>query len=304
MSGHSKWSTIKRKKGINDLTRAKLFTKLLFQISNAVKSGHLDAGNLGSGGGDPNNNYTLKLAIKKAREANIPISTIENVIKKASLVESNNATEDIEYEVYIPVDNGGSRLNVELLVDCQISRGLDPGALDPKGLSSSKNRLVAEMREAVARNGGKMLSQGSISWNFVPLSLITIKINRGDNQLKKANNKLNLGGEKGKDIIDVSSFEEELLSIDGVYDYEYDKDVGIDSERDSEFRVYTTLDNTNMVKDAILDKGYLIDNIENVKVAKNKLKIDDFDISVIDKIESFVDAIESVEGVVNTYLNI
>jgi transcriptional/translational regulatory protein YebC/TACO1 len=299
MSGHSKWSTIKRKKGINDLTRAKLFTKLLFQISNAVKSGHLDAGNLGAGGGDPNNNYTLKLAIKKAREANIPISTIEGVIKKASLGESNNATENIEYEVYIPVDNGGSRLNVELLIDCQTS-----GDLDPKGLSSSKNRLVAEIREAVSRNGGKMLSQGSISWNFVPLSLITIKINSSDNKSKKSNNKLNLGGENGKYIIDVSSFEEELLSIDGVYDYEYDKDVGIDSERDNEFRVYTTLDNTNMVKDAILDKGYLIDNIENVKVAKNKLKIEDFDISVIDKIESFVDAIESVDGVINTYLNI
>ncbi len=285
MSGHSKWSTIKRKKGINDLTRAKVFTKLLFQISNATKSG----------GDDPKNNYTLKLACDKAREANIPISTIEGVIKKASLVEVNDDTEDAEYEVlYIPIDDGGYKLNVELLIDCQTSRGL----------SSNKNRLIAEIREVVSRNGGKMLSQGSISWDFIPLTLITIKINSSDNQSKKSNNKLNLGGANGKYIIDVLSFEEELLSIDGVYDYEYDKDASIYSDIDNEFRIYTTQDNANMVRDIILDKGYLIDNIENVKVAKNKLKIEDSGTAVIDKIDSFVDAIESVDGVINTYLNI
>ncbi|MHB8362350.1 MAG: YebC/PmpR family DNA-binding transcriptional regulator [Patescibacteria group bacterium] len=307
MSGHSKWSTIKRKKGVNDLIRAKTFTKLLFQISNATKSG----------GDDPKNNYTLKLACDKAREANIPISTIEGVIKKASGEGSNNDTEDVEYEIYLPFDKSdgsgsdGSRSNVEILVDCQ---------------TSNKNKLVAEIREVVSRNGGILLSKGSISWNFVPLNLITLKIDSSDNQSKKFKNTISNDKTKidGKYITDISSFEEELLSIDGVYDYEYDSNSSIDQDvehqdaghLDAQFRIYTTQENTNIVRDAILEKGYLIDNIENVKVAKNngfksagsrsKVKIEDLDPDDInvDKIESFIDAIESIDGVINTYLNI
>ncbi len=291
MSGHSKWSTIKRKKGINDLTRAKVFTKLLFQISNAVKSG-----NSGSRGEDLNSNYALKLAINKAREANIPISTIEGVIKKASLGGSDNDTEDVEYEVYIPLNQyDGSQLNVELLIDCQ---------------TSNKNRLVAEIREVVSKNGGKLLSQGSISWNFLPLDLITLKIENPHIRKISKKNKINIDEIKGKYIQNISSFEEELVSIDGIYDYEYDG-VELGSDQYNEFRVYTTKDNTNKVKDALLDMGYLIDNIENVKVAKNKLKFKDLDLLDLDskdiflsKISTFVDAIESVDGVISTYLNI
>ena len=117
MSGHSKWATIKRKKGAADARRGKIFTKLMREIATAARIG----------GGDPDANARLRLAVDKARAANMPKDNIERAIKKGTGVGETEAYEEVVYEGYGP---GGAALYVETLTD-------------------NKNRTVGELRHAL-----------------------------------------------------------------------------------------------------------------------------------------------------------
>lgn len=142
MSGHSKWSTIKRKKGAADAARGKLFTKMIKEITIAARIG----------GGDPNGNPRLRLAIQLAKSKNMPVDNITRAIKKGTGELEGVHYEEIVYEVYGPA-------GVAIIVD---------------SATDNKNRTVAEMRHLISRNGGNLAESGSVSWNFERKGVINI----------------------------------------------------------------------------------------------------------------------------------
>ena len=134
MSGHSKWSTIKRKKGANDAKRGKIFTKLIKEITIAAKSG----------GGDPEGNPRLRSAITAAKADNMPKENIDRAIKKGTGDLDGAVYEEILYEGYGP---GGVAVLVETMTD-------------------NKNRTVADIRHFFAKSGGNLGESGCVAWMF------------------------------------------------------------------------------------------------------------------------------------------
>ncbi|MEK7546953.1 MAG: YebC/PmpR family DNA-binding transcriptional regulator [Patescibacteria group bacterium] len=131
MSGHSHWAGIKHKKEITDKKRGKIFSKLLKATTAAV-------------GGEPNPDFNprLRTAVQKAKEANVPVDTIERAIKRAS--ESGSGFEELEIEAYSP---GGAALLIEAIAD-------------------NKNRVIAEVKKILSDHGAKWAEQGSVRWAF------------------------------------------------------------------------------------------------------------------------------------------
>ena len=134
MSGHSKWSTIKRKKGAIDAKRGKIFTRLIKEITVAARMG----------GGDPDGNPRLRSAIAAAKTENMPKDNIERAIKKGTGELEGAVYEEITYEGYGP---GG----VAVLVDC---------------MTDNKNRTVADIRHYFSKSGGNLGETGCVSWMF------------------------------------------------------------------------------------------------------------------------------------------
>ncbi|HFQ89802.1 MAG TPA: YebC/PmpR family DNA-binding transcriptional regulator [Desulfobulbus sp.] len=134
MSGHSKWSTIKRKKGANDAKRGKIFTKLIKEITIAARMG----------GGDPAGNPRLRSAITAAKAENMPKDNIARAIKKGTGDLDGAAYEEILYEGYGP---GGVAVLVETMTD-------------------NKNRTVADVRHFFAKSGGNLGESGCVAWMF------------------------------------------------------------------------------------------------------------------------------------------
>jgi len=148
MSGHSKWSTIKRQKGANDAKRGALFTKLGKEISIAARAG----------GGDLDANYRLRLVVDKARAANMPADNIKRAIERATGGDKGVEYEEITYEGYGP---GGVALLVETATD-------------------NKNRTAAEVRSIFAKAGGQLAGQGSVAWQFEQRGVISVEGGSGD----------------------------------------------------------------------------------------------------------------------------
>jgi YebC/PmpR family DNA-binding regulatory protein len=142
MSGHSKWSTIKRKKGAADTKRGKIFTKVIKEIIIAAKEG----------GGDPDSNARLRLAIQNAKGANMPKDNIERAIKKAAGSEAENYIET-SFEGYGPY-------GIAVYADC---------------LTDNKNRTVAAVRSAFNKHGGNLGNKGSLSFLFNTKGTFTFK---------------------------------------------------------------------------------------------------------------------------------
>lgn len=148
MSGHSKWATIKHKKGAADAKRGKLFSKLAKEMTVAAKLG----------GGDPVTNARLRMVIAKAKEANMPLDNIDRAIKKGTGELPGVVYEEVTYEGYGP---GGVAILVEVLTD-------------------NKNRSSSEVRTIFTKKGGSMAGQGSVSWIFKKKGFILVKKNAGD----------------------------------------------------------------------------------------------------------------------------
>lgn len=135
MSGHSKWSTIKRKKAANDAKRGAIFTRLAREIAIAAREG----------GGDPEVNFTLRLAIDRAKSENMPKDNIERAIRRGTGEDKDAAAlEQILYEGYGP---HGVALMIDVVTD-------------------NRNRTVAELRHALTDAGGNMADAGSVAWQF------------------------------------------------------------------------------------------------------------------------------------------
>lgn len=144
MSGHSKWHNIRLRKGKQDAERGARFTKLAREIIVAAKSG----------GGNPETNLRLRLAIQKAREASMPQDRIKNAIQRGTGEVEGAAIEELTYEAYAP---GG----VALMILCA---------------TDNRNRTVADVRSILTRNGGRLAENGAVSYLFgPPQGLITIE---------------------------------------------------------------------------------------------------------------------------------
>jgi len=143
MSGHSKWSTIKHKKAQTDARRGAAYTKLAREIQITAREG----------GGDPDTNFGLRLAIDRAKNANMPSSNIDRAVKRGTGEDKDAASmEKILYEGYAP--NG-----VALLLNC---------------ITDNRNRTVADIRHVLTKHGGSMGQEGSVSWQFTRHSYFNI----------------------------------------------------------------------------------------------------------------------------------
>ncbi|HJP29739.1 MAG: YebC/PmpR family DNA-binding transcriptional regulator [Candidatus Latescibacteria bacterium] len=142
MSGHSKWSTIKRKKGAADAARAKLFTKLIRELTVAAREG----------GGDEDANPRLRSAIQNARGANMPLDTIQRAVRRGTGDEPGAVYESSVYEGYGPA-------GVAIIVET---------------LSDNKNRTVSEVRHAFTKRNGNLGEKGAVSWMFAQKGLIEV----------------------------------------------------------------------------------------------------------------------------------
>jgi len=141
MSGHSKWATIKHKKGAADAKRGQMFTKLIKEISIAARMG----------GGDPDGNPRLRTAILKARGANMPKDNVDRAIKKGTGELEGVNYEELVYEAYAP---GGVAVLIEVLTD-------------------NKNRAAADVRNILTRSGGSLATSGAVSRLFKRQGIIT-----------------------------------------------------------------------------------------------------------------------------------
>lgn len=147
MSGHSKWSTIKRQKGAADAKRGQLFTKLGREIAVAAR-----------GGADPEANARLRLAIRRARDASMPLDTVDRAIKRGAGAGEGENYQEVAYEGYGPH-------GVAVLVDA---------------LTDNRNRSAAEIRAAFSRGGGNLGESGSVRWLFDSKGEITINLDGMD----------------------------------------------------------------------------------------------------------------------------
>ena len=142
MSGHSKWHTIKHKKGALDAKRGKLFTKLIKEIQVAARTG----------GGDPDANARLRKAISDAKGSNMPNETIERAVRRGTGQEEGVTYDEITYEGYGP---GGVAVMVDSMTD-------------------NRNRTVAEIRHIFGKNGGNLATSGAVNWIFEKKGYIVV----------------------------------------------------------------------------------------------------------------------------------
>lgn len=150
MSGHSKWSTIKRKKGKEDAKRGKLFTKAIKEIQIAARQG----------GGDPSGNPRLRTAILNARAVNMPSDNIERAIKKGTGELEGTTYEEGTFEGYGP---GGSAIFIETLSD-------------------NHNRTVSEVRHLFTKYGGSMGETGCVAWIFTKSGVVAVSAEKADEE--------------------------------------------------------------------------------------------------------------------------
>lgn len=143
MSGHSKWSQIKHKKAATDKKRGAVFSKLATAITIAAREG----------GGDPSSNFRLRLAIDKAKQANMPSNNIKRAISKGTGEDGGSTIEEFVYEGFGPEG---------IVIMCE-------------GATDNKNRTLSEVKRIFSKNGGRLAGSGAVAYQFEPKGIISIK---------------------------------------------------------------------------------------------------------------------------------
>ena len=151
MSGHSKWATIKHRKGAADAKRGKLFAKLIKQVEVAARSG----------GGDLDANPTLRTMFQKARDNSVPLDTIERAVKRGTGELEGVNYEQVTYEAYAPA-------GVALLIEC---------------LTDNRNRTSSEVRSTLTKHGGSLAEPGAVAWQFERKGVLTVPIEVEEEEL-------------------------------------------------------------------------------------------------------------------------
>lgn len=237
MSGHSKWSTIKHKKAITDAKRSNVFTKLAKDISIAARDG-----------GDPDMNFKLRMAMDKARSANMPKDNMERAIKAGTGENKDGKViEELVYEGYGPGQ-------VAILI---------------KTATDNKNRTLSEVRNALNKNGGKMVEGGSVSWQFEQVGILEIAKSEMDSE------------------------ELEMLFIEAnAKDYKEDE---------GEWIVYTEMTELQKVKETLEKSGLKMTNASIGYVAKDTIEIDE---ETQEKYEQLLMALDEQEDVADIFDNL
>ena len=181
MSGHSKWSTIKRKKGAADAKRGKIFTKIIKEITLAARLG----------GGDPDGNARLRTAILAANMENMPKDNIERAIKKGTGEGGTVVYEEVTYEGYGP---GGVAVFVEVMTD-------------------NRNRTVAEIRHIFSKHGGNLAENGAVSWIFAKKGSILI-----DKKMVEEDKLMEVALDAGAEDIREEENEFEVITSPGAFE--------------------------------------------------------------------------------------
>ena len=150
MSGHSKWHTIKHKKGAADAKRGKVFTRLIKELTVAARSG----------GGDPDMNTRLRTIVAEAKASNMPRENIERAIRRGTGQEPGVSYEEAHYEAYGP---GGAALIIEVLTD-------------------NKNRTAGEIRHVLEKHGGNLAAPNAVAWMFHKKGYIVIEKTKADEE--------------------------------------------------------------------------------------------------------------------------
>lgn len=232
MSGHSKWSTIKREKGAKDAKRGAVFTKIGNQIAISARAGI-----------DPSMNSALALAIEKAKAANMPAANIQRAIDRVA--DKNAAVlEEITYEAYGP---GGIGIIVETATD-------------------NRNRTLPEVKNALAKNGGRIADAGSVLFQF-----------------------------ERKGVIRVTEIgEETLLTI---------LDAGADDavEEDGGTTVFTDQKDLARVRQSLVEAGLTVEDAELQYIGTSEISVEDDETR--GKIEKLLDVLDDLDDVVNVHTN-
>ncbi len=150
MSGHSKWASIKHKKGALDAKRGKIFTRIIKELTVAARNG----------GGDPDMNPRLRTVIADAKAANMPADNIKRAIRKGTGEEPGVSYEEAQYEAYGP---GGAAVIIDVLTD-------------------NKNRSVGELRHLLEKHGGNLAATGAVAWMFSKKGYIVIEKSKADEE--------------------------------------------------------------------------------------------------------------------------
>ena len=231
MSGHSKWATTKRQKAIVDAKRGAAFTKIANQIAIAARSG-----------GDPTMNPTLAMVLEKARKANMPKANIERAIARAT---DKTAAAMIEetYEAYGPAGIG---IIIEIATD-------------------NKNRTMPEVRNALAKNGGRMADPGSVMFQFARKGVIEI-LEKGEEALLTA---LDCGAEDA-------------------------------NENEDGIEIITEAADLMKTRQALIDAGLTVENAELRYIANTSVPVSEEDAEKVDKL---LNAIDDLDDVTNVFTN-
>ena len=231
MSGHSKWATTKRQKAIVDAKRGAAFTKIANQIAIAARSG-----------GDPTMNPALAMVLEKARKANMPKVNIERAIARAA---DKSAAAMIEetYEAYGPAGIG---IIIEIATD-------------------NKNRTMPEVRNALAKNGGRMADPGSVMFQFAKKGVIEI-LEKGEEALLTA---LDCGAEDA-------------------------------NENEDGIEIITEAADLMKTRQALIDAGLTVENAELRYIANTSVPVSEEDAEKVDKL---LNAIDDLDDVTNVFTN-
>ena len=249
MSGHSKWSTIKRKKGAADAKRGQLFTRIGRELAIAAREG----------GADAEMNFRLRLVVDKAKAHNMPKENIERAIRRGAGLEKGDALEEITYEGYGP---GGVAFIVQVVTD-------------------NRNRAVSEVRRLFTRHGGSLGEAGCVAWLFSPRGLITTKAEDKDFD-KLFELAVEAGAEDVRtegDLIEILTTSEDFQSVRN-----YLADKGLDMEAANITLVPGTV--AEVDNKAGLQTMALIDDLEELDDVQNVYSNLDISDQLLEKYEA------------------
>lgn len=261
MSGHSKWSTIKRKKGAADAKRGQLFTKLGKSLTIAAREG----------GGDPDANFTLRLIVDKARQANMPMDNIERSIKRGTGEIEGGGT--YERGVYGGYGSGGVAVVVDVLTD-------------------NKNRTVSEIRGIFEAHNGTMGDASSVLWQFHEKGLVVVRCAK----LKKAEI---FGKSDTEESVDLDKVMMEIMDVAGVEDIQ---DGGRDEESGAQHcEVISSAKELAHVQNGIKKLGYIVASAEIVRIPERTQKVTEPELS---RIETLIEALDDQDDVENVWTTV
>lgn len=249
MSGHSKWSTIKHKKAINDAKKGKIFSKVSVQITHAAKQG----------GGDPNMNPSLRMYIDKAKKVGFPQDKIEKAIQKGTGEGGDGVVyDDSSYEGFGP-------FGIQIVVDT---------------LTDNKNRTVADLRKLFEDIGGTMGESGSVGWNFETKGLIVIKPGHMEKAEKFGEDDIYVEDDVEEVMLNIMDMEGVLdiqeVDLNGMKGLEiYTEYNQLASVKDKIVDLGYVLREADLIKEAKMEKELTEEQLEKVQSALETLEDND-----------------------------